>query len=360
MESMESAITGGPVAVCATQSAHHQSSAAMASAMASLLPKGPSQCSSCVASNLERLGAAHAWREVMTQAEAACALDCGACGERVFPTTTRGAVALHGTKPEVQRPHELALWRMKRHAAVGQALTNYQKGGAVVKVQCKQCRQIYNVDYLYGQCARLQLRIERDRSLAPYLDNKSVRSLLALVHEVVVPDIAAGKDLPLYDWTPCVTCKNDETWLVQSRDALTAAQQAASRIGWLPCPGTALAQACVPLGVLVSMSSADLVVPTLASGGIPDLGLPDIKVAVMLVVKEAVAPLVKVSQGELKPLQGAPGLATLVGTDLCRFGSMEDCKAAAAGCAADAGIIVIAPTQLVSDNYPIAIQIAIS
>ena len=117
MESMQSAITGGPVMTCATQSALHQSSAAMPSAMASLLPKGKSQCSLCIERNLERLGAAHAWREVMTQAEAACALDCGACGERVFPTTARGAVALHGTKPEVQRPHELALWHMKRHAA---------------------------------------------------------------------------------------------------------------------------------------------------------------------------------------------------------------------------------------------------
>ena len=103
------------------------------------------------------------------------------------------------------------------------------------------------------------------------------------------------------------------------------------------------------------MSAADLVMPRLASGCVPDLGLPDIKMAVMLVVKEAAAPLVRVSQGELRPLQGAPGLATLAGTHLCYFGNKVDCQAAAGGCAVDAGIVIIAPAQLVSDSYLVAI-----
>ena len=94
-------------------------------------------------------------------------------------------------------------------------------------------------------------------------------------------------------------------------------------------------------------------VPRLESGRAPDLGPPDVKMAVILVVKEAVAPLVRVSQGALKPLQGAPGLASIAGIHLWRFGNNADCKATAGGCAVDTGIVIIAPAQLVWLSSPL-------
>ena len=105
----------------------------------------------------------------------------------------------------------------------------------------------------------------------------------------------------------------------------------------------------VPLGVPVLIRAADLAnqTPSLASGEKPLLHLQVLQCAVLLLIREAVAPLISVRHTDLNPLQGAPGLATIYGDNIIRFGSQRDCSAAAGGHAVGAGIIVLAPAETV-------------
>ena len=113
---------------------------------------------------------------------------------------------------------------------------------------------------------------------------------------------------------------------------------------------------CVPLGVAIQVCAEDLdgVLPKLASGDAVQLNLEGIAMAVMFVIREAVPPLVEVSDTELKPLKGAPGVATLAGVGRTRFGSAADCAAAAGGSCVDAGVVIMASAREVRDSYLVA------
>lgn len=355
--SIEAAVAGGTTIACATPSAPSPDTAV---AMLASMPVLWLPCQTCQQSGLAGVEAAHPWRSVMTLAEAACALQCDECRQRVLPVTVRGAVSLHRRQappPEAQqRPYEDALWHMKQHSAVGAAFTRYQTAGRTVQAKCKVCSQLYFVDYAYGQAQRLQLRAARDASYAAYANTEPFVSIIDLVHGVILEDIAAGRfPLPIYDWKCCASCDTDQRWSVAARDALTNAHHAAARLGWVQVPNTT--PVCVPLGVAIQMRAEELhgVLPKLASGDAVQLNLEDIAMAVMFVIREAVAPLVRVSDAELKPLNGAPGLATLVGGGRMRFGSAADCAAAAGGCHVNAGVVIIASAREVRDSYLVAI-----
>ena len=111
--------------------------------------------------------------------------------------------------------------------------------------------------------------------------------------------------------------------------------------------------------MLISAADVSAHIPMLLSGERAVLPYQAVQCAVLLVIREAAAPLISASAAELRPLKGAPGLATISGVNLARFGSQTDCCSAAGGVAVDAGIIIISPahivSRLLSGSYPIAI-----
>jgi hypothetical protein len=312
-------------------------------------------CATCDRHGLAAVHSLHAWTDVMTHADSACAQRCTECNSRVFPVTARSAIAMHSRQDcNVQeaalwRPQEAALWHMKDHSDVGAAFASYQTDGRVIRARCTSCMELYFVDYVYGQAVRLQLRDQK----AYVTGAKPLQVMVQMVRDIIVPDIRAGTARLVYDWDPCQTCHTGLQWPKRSQEAFAAAHQAAARLGWVSLPRTLPhTQACVPIGVPVPLCVEELqgVLPRLASGAVAHLDLIDVMIAVMLVVKEVVAPLVGASEAELRPLKGAPGLATLAGAECFKFGSMHDCAAAAGGERVDAGIVIIASLHQVRDG----------
>lgn len=312
-------------------------------------------CETCDKYQLQPIASAHPWAAVMTQAEVACAVECSKCTQRVIPTTVCGAVALHHSEcasPPAYVPCEAAMWHSQGCAGVAAALK-----GRSVQARCTACSCVFSVDYVYGHAMRMKLRASKDPSASAWATNPTLEAIITLVHEVVLKDIAAKTGILRYDWTPCTTCHTQAEWLSRSCSALAAAHRAALRVGWIG-DATSPAPTCVsiPLGVPVLMTAAELAacIPVLASGIAPKLPLQDVQIAVLLVIREEVAPLMSVPLTELKPLKGAPGLASISGLNLTEFGNQRDCSEAAGGQAVDAGLVIISPQSTVR-SYPVAI-----
>lgn len=355
--SIEARITGGTPTALAVAAANAPVAAAnVPSAMLAPLPSCKTICKHCTEWKLQPLESDHPWAQVMTQAESACAAFCSECRVRVIPTTVWGAFELQREErvsPHDITPCESALWMLRVHAAAGAAIVGAQ-------VRCRSCQRVYNLDYLYGHAVRMQLRAVKDNQMAPYAANPTLVEIRDLVHRLCT-DPAAHTDAAIHKWEQCTNCHTESIWLVRSRAALADAHLAAQRLGWQLPAGTPPPVLCVPLGVPVLISAADVSahIPVLSTGEPAVLQLQAVQCAVLLVIREAAAPLISAPAAELRSLKGAPGLATISGVNLTQFGSQADCSAAAGGVAVEAGIIIISPAQVVSgllpNSYPIAI-----
>ena len=334
-----------------------------------LLTMQPTPCATCLTHGTTSMDRHHEFCEVVTQSEVANLVKCAGCERYVLPRTVLGAVQLWRTfssrELTVSLPREQAFWQVRAFKTLGARWSAYETAHGRLRLDCGQCGSSFMADHVVGHALRLDRAAQQgDPTAKVYRNHSSMRALL----DDVLPRIeqllaSAAQRAVNLEWPQCAHCCTAAAWPQRSAEAWRDAHSAASRLGWLSMDYSVVAhplRVALDLGALVSAGQCEL--PAFASqtdalelpgssrvapGELPGssrASVCDAKVAVLMLVREAVAPLIQSSDAALKPLKGAPGLPTLH-SQLARFGSAEDCAAAAGGQPVDYGLVVVVPRQ---------------
>ena len=316
-------------------------------------------CDMCLAFDATALDQRHAFSEVVTQADEANLLGCVVCNRYVLPTSVRSCIMLWrarsnpATVPPCAslvdaswsaRPCELALWKTRPLETLGRMLSAYENTHGGLRVECSDCHHVYWADHVLGMALRLDRAASRgDPCAMLYAGTSSLRELVDDVKPRIEAALAVspGSVCTAFTWSRCVRCCTTASWAERSMQAMREAHAAAASLGWTSLDSTAVA---CPLGVALDLSSVQM--PSFASQT-DSFQIPvgdRLRVAVLMLVREQVAPLIQVPDAKLRPLKGAPGLPTLH-SQLVGFGSASDCAAAAGGVEVDFGLVVIVPQR---------------